>query len=185
VVKPAAGDLAAAADALRIADVLVLPNHTNILLAARQAASLTRCTLHVVPSETLVQGVAAAIAFAANEPAAANLEAMTAALGAVRSVEVTRAAASRTVEGIAVREGQWLALLDGKLVAAEASALDALVSGLARGDGAAAGLITVYAGEGEAAARAVEHLRPLYPGVEVEGFDGGQPIYVFVASIEQ
>lgn len=63
VVKPPAGDIAAAADATGAPEVLVLPNHKNVRLAAGQAASLASCRLTVVPSASLVEGLAAALAF--------------------------------------------------------------------------------------------------------------------------
>src|SRR5690606_9627918 len=63
VEKPPAGQIADAADALRVADVVVLANHRNVLLAAEQAKELSRCTLHIVPTTSLPQGIAAAMAF--------------------------------------------------------------------------------------------------------------------------
>jgi uncharacterized protein len=186
VVKPPAGEIAAAADALGLPDVIVLPNHKNVLLAARQAMTLARCTLHVVPSESLPQGIAALIAFAPDPPVSAILEAMTGARANVRTVEVTTAAAARTADGIAVRAGQYIALLDGTLVRAAEALDDALLPALRQAGANEASLITLYGGE----ALSADALAAIRDSVrsslecEVESLSGGQPLYELIASVE-
>jgi dihydroxyacetone kinase-like predicted kinase len=112
---------------------------------------------------------------------------MTSAIASLRTVEVTRAAASRTAEGIAVREGEWLALVDTRLVASTGAAVDALLEGLRS---AAAGvdpeLITVYRGQGDDLPREtlIDAIAAAFPSAGVEILDGAQPLYVFIASIE-
>lgn len=186
VVKPPAGQIAAAVDALGTPDVIVLPNHKNVVLAAGQAASLTRATVHIVPTTSLVEGIAAVLAFDTTAGAATNRDGMERARHAVRTVEVTRAAVNRSADGIAVRAGQAMALLDGKLVAARETAADALIAGLDAGGAASAGLLAVYAGAGASAGldEALTRIRAAFPGVEVEGASGGQPLYQYIASIE-
>ncbi|MBI5949187.1 MAG: DAK2 domain-containing protein [Chloroflexi bacterium] len=187
VVKPPAGEIAAAIDALGAPDVIVLPNHKNVVLAAGQAASLARSTVHVVPTASLVEGIAAVLAFDNTDGAPANQQAMEQARHAVRTVEVTRAAANRSADGVSVRAGQAIALVDGMLVAGRATAFEALVAGLQAGGAASAGLITVYAGSGAAGGvdDTVTRVRAAFPGVEVEGASGGQPLYEYIASIEE
>ena len=185
--KPPAGRIAGAADALRIPDVIVLSNHKNVRLAAEQAVSLARCTIHLVPTTSLPEGVAAAMAFDPDESAAANVAAMKEAAEGVTTVEVTIAAASRTAGGIDVREGQAIALLDGHLVAAEETPRQALLAGLRRANLTRGSLVTIYGGmdtapgELEAARAGVE---AAFDGVEVEALSGGQPLYPFIASVE-
>lgn len=186
IVKPAAGDIARAADALRRADVIVLPNHKNVQLAAQQAREIARSTLHIVPSTSMPQGVAAAIAFDPEAPVAENVAAMTGALTSVRTVEVTVAAADRTADGVSVRAGQAIALLDGALVLAAEDTTTALMQGLERAGAATAGLVTVYPGAGattDAELRRV--LAQAFPGVALEFIGGGQPLYAYIASVEE
>jgi hypothetical protein len=185
--KPPAGRIADAADALRIPDVIVLSNHKNVRLAAEQAVSLARCTIHLVPTTSLPQGVAAAMAFDPEESAGANVAAMTEAAKGVTTIEVTIAAASRTADGVDVREGQAIALVDGRLIAAEETPRDALLAGLRGAIVRRGSLVTIYGGEDappgelEAARAAVE---AAFDGVEVEALSGGQPLYPFIASVE-
>jgi DAK2 domain fusion protein YloV len=187
VEKPPAGQIADAADTLRIPDVIVLSNHKNVRLAAEQAVSLAMCTLHLVPTTSLPQGVAAAMAFDPEESAAANLAAMADAANRVTTLEVTVAAASRTADGVDVREGQAIALLDGRLVAASASPREALLAGLRIAEPARGSLITIYGGEDTPPAdleRARTVVEAAFDGVEVEALSGGQPLYPFIASVE-
>lgn len=187
VEKPPAGQIAGAADALRIPDVIVLSNHENVRLAAEQAASLAKCTLHLVPTTSLPQGVAAAMAFDPDESAAANILAMNEAAKDVTTVEVTVAAASRTADGIDVREGQAIALLDGRLVAAEQTPRQALLAGIRRAAPSRGSLVTIYGGEDTPPAEletARAEVEAAFDGVEVEALSGGQPLYPFIASVE-
>ena len=187
VVKPPAGDIAAAADALGVPDVIVLPNHRNVVLSARQAALLTRCTLHVVPTETLPQGVAAALSFDADESVAVNAGAMESTRKALHTVEVTIAAANRTASGVSVKKGDAIALVDSRLVAATGDILTALVEGLDRCEPRGASLITLYAGAGVPAGQLTafhQAVAERYPGLEVEAVRGDQPLYPLIASVE-
>ncbi len=182
--KPAAGDIARAAEAVGAADVIVLPNHENVLLSADQARSLARCTLHVVPTRTLPQGVAAALAFDPALRAPELAERMARAAAQVRTVEVAVAAASRVADGVAVEAGQGIAVVDGKLVAACGSIEDALSAGIVAAGGPEAGLITVYVGEEGDAAAAEQLVRTAFPHAEVEVIAGGQPLYPYIVAVE-
>jgi DAK2 domain fusion protein YloV len=187
VEKPPAGQIADAADALQIPDVIVLANHKNVLLAAEQARSIARSTIHLVPTTTLPQGIAAAMAFDPDESATANIEPMRAAAAAVRTVEVTIAAASRTSEGITVHTGDAIAIVDGTLRAAAAGEEAALLAGLELLGVAPGNLVTIYAGEsveGDRQANIIHAVRERFPSVEVEGLSGGQPLYAYIASVE-
>lgn len=187
VEKPPAGQIAEAADALHVPDVIVLANHKNVVFAAEQARQLTSCTLHVVPTTSLPQGIAAAIALDSDESPARNVELMLAAADAVTTIEVTVAGASRRTDGIDVREGQAIALLNGTLVASAATPREALLAGLLRATIESGSLITLYAGEGIGPAESeatADAIRSQHPGVEIEVVEGGQPLYPFIASVE-
>lgn len=184
--KPPAGELAAAADALQVPDVILLPNHKNVLLAARQAATLTRCTLHVVPSESLPQGIASALAFDADAEALTNVREMGDAIGRVQTVEVTTAIAPRSADGVVVLGGQTIALLDGRLIAAGDTAEQVLMATLHAAQAEEATLITIYGGAALAAGE-LERLRAAVANefdVEAEAITGGQGLYQLIASVE-
>lgn len=185
VEKPAAGDIAAAAERIGTADVVVLPNHPNVLLAAEQARTLARCTMHIVPTRSLPQGVGAALAYDPAQPARELIERMAQASSAVRTVEVTRAAADRTVEGVGVRRGEAIAVVEGRLVAAADSLEAALVAGLREAGAGPGMLISVYAGEDGDLETARAAVQGAFPGAEIEVIDGGQPIYPYIGAVER
>ena len=185
--NPNAAAIIAAVEEANADFVVALPNNKNIILAAEQAAALADASIAVVPSATIPQGVAAMLAVNPDLDAEANVEAMTAAMSGVRSGEVTTAVRSAVVDGVAVGEGQAIAMLDGALAAAAATpnaALAAMLDAAGAGDGA---LVTLYYGAGlaEADARqAADALAERLPGAEIEIYDGGQPHYHYLVSIE-
>ncbi len=187
LVKPAAREIAAAANALGAADVVVLPNHGNVILAARQASEFARCTITVVETETLPQGIAAALAFDPEQRAVTNAVRMLDAAQGVRTVEVTIAAADRSADGVRALAGRAIALVDGTLVASEEETAAALVEGLQRAAVTEGSLITIYGGEAirSAELEAVrETVSAAFPAAEVETLSGGQGLYPFIASVE-
>ena len=185
--NPSAADLVAAAARANAERILLLPNNPNVVMAANQAAELAECPCVVIPSRSIPEGIAALLAFNPELDAETNAASMTSALGGVRSGEVTTAVRSTTIDGVAIAEGQAIALLDGRLVCACATPSEALaeilgVAGLAEG-----ALVTLYYGAGRSAADAeadAEAARARWPGVEVEAYEGGQPHYHYLVSVE-
>ena len=186
LMKPSAGDIARAADALHVPDVIVLPNHENVLLSAEQAREISRCELHVVPTKTMPQGLAALLSYDLEASLEENLRQMGESMTSVATVEVTQATTSRTADDVAVQEGEFIALADGKLVASREGAIEALLAGVTAVAPESASLATVFVGD-ETTVSGDELERELskgLPGLEVEIVDGGQPLYLFIASIE-
>lgn len=167
-------------------DVIVLPNNSNIILAAEQAAA-AETSIHVVPTTSVPQGVAALLVFNPEGPWQENVTAMTAALSEVRSVEVTAAVRGVSINGIEVLEGQYIGLLDGELSLAEDDSEQALRSALNLAGLSGDAIVTVYCGAGKSpsdATVASEELKNDYPGIQVDLIDGGQPYHQYLASVE-
>jgi DAK2 domain fusion protein YloV len=167
-------------------DVIVLPNNSNVVLAAEQAAD-AESFLHVVPTKSVPQGVAAMFAFNPEGPWQENVAAMTAAISEIASVEVTAAVRGVTIGGVDVREGQYIGLLEGKLVIADDSAQGALRTALDLAGLSGDAVVSIYYGAGcstsdaESVAAALE---TDHPGIQVDLFEGGQPHHQFLASVE-
>ena len=166
--------------------VIILPNNKNIIATAQQAAAVNPA-LRVVPSRSLLQGIAALLAYNPEHSLAENLAAMTAALDSVASIEVTRSVRDTSIGGVAVAAGDYIALLDDALLSAHPTAEAALQAGL---DGAGLrsdSIVTVYRGADADAAAAGEWAAALeraHPGIQVDLVDGGQPHYQYLASVE-
>jgi dihydroxyacetone kinase-like predicted kinase len=141
----------------------------------------------VVPTKTVPQGLAAQLAFDAGADPEAIADAMSAAAGGVRTVEITRATRTVTLDGVDVARGDVLGLLDDKVVAAGTNLREVTCKALEGADARDAEVITVYHGvavpEPEAAAFAAA-LRDAYPKAEIQLVPGGQPHYDYVISVE-
>lgn len=185
--NPSIEELLAAVEALNHDEVIILPNNPNIVLTANQIAELTSKRVGVVPSRSVPQGIAALAAYNGAGALAENVEAMQQALRHVRTVELTKAVRDAEIDGVTVREGQVIGLLDGKLVASGDDLLRVGDQVLQEADVASHELVTIFSGE-ETPERDVERLadsvRERYADLTVEVHEGGQPHYDFVIAIE-
>ena len=188
--NPSAGQIREAIAAAGGSETIVLPNNKNVVLAAEQAArdpELAGRRLRVIASRSIPQGVAALIAFNAEATFEENIAEMEAAMAAVSTGEVTLAARPTTIGGVAVAEGQPIALIDGELALAAASAGEAVLACATRMvEGREGVIITLYFGEGETADAAEALAAELRTACacEVEVVGGGQPHYPYLIGVE-
>jgi dihydroxyacetone kinase-like predicted kinase len=186
--NPSTQDLVEAIERLPQAEVLILPNNSNILMAARQAQEIVEKKVEVVPSRTVPQGIAALLSLNYEQPFAWNVQAMTNALSNVRTIEITTAVRDATVDDTAVQAGQTIGLLDDKLVAAgddQDAVIDQVIERVGMDDYE---IVTIYLGEGvdeERGALLAERIQERYDHLDtVDVAPGGQPFYDFVISVE-
>ena len=168
--------------------VFVLPNNKNIIMAAQQCIGLTEKTVVVIPTASIPQGVSAMMAVDPDmSDADAIAKAMTDAAQCVSTAQITYAARNSDFDGFDIHEGDYLALLDGKLLGTDRD-VSALLDGLS--DEAAsreAEFITVFYGEDvneEDAHKACDAFTRKCPDAEVNLICGGQPVYYFTISVE-
>ena len=187
--NPSVAQLINAAESSGGEDVILLPNNKNVAITAVQATERENETqnLHVIPTSTVSQGIAAALAFNPQVTAEQNLQAMNDAVAAVVSIEVTRAIRDTTVEGTPVSEGDYMGLVEGKLSILENSAEAALLSTLAGVGLSDDHIVTVYWGadtDEETTQAVAEKIEEQTPGIQVDLVFGGQPHYPYFASVE-
>ena len=169
-------------------NVFILPNNGNIIMAAQQCAGLTEKNVVVIPTKTVPQGITAMmnVDFEA-EDAQTITSAMTDSLGSVVTAQITYAARDSDFDGFAIREGDYLALEEGKLFGTDGS-LEALLEKLAAdASERGASFISLYFGADvteEAARQAGAVFERLCPGAEVAVLSGGQPVYYYIISME-
>ena len=168
--------------------VFVLPNNKNIIMAAQQCIGLTEKTVAVIPTASIPQGVSAMMAVDPDmSDADAIAKAMTDAAQCVSTAQITYAARNSDFDGFDIHEGDYLALLDGKLLGTDRD-VSALLDGLS--DEAAsreAEFITIFYGEDvneEDAHKACDAFTRKCPDAEVNLICGGQPVYYYIISIE-
>ena len=190
--NPSTEDILHAVEQVPAMDVYVLPNNKNIVMAAEQAAKLARTNgsrrVHVVPTTTIPQGISAMMAYDESADLKANLEAMQAAAEQVQSGSVTFAARDSDYDGQLIREGELLALENGK-VAFTGTDLGSVVAKVAkdllRDDSQFVTLLYGAEVTEEQAAAVEESVRTLLPEeLELTVAYGGQPVYYFLISVE-
>jgi hypothetical protein len=185
--NPSVKDLLEAVGRAPSEQVILLPNNRNIIPAARQAVKLSDKSVTVVASETIPQGIGALLSFSPNRDSATNVAEMEEEAGSVRTGEVTRAVREVELNGIAVKEGSLIGLLERVLVSTGTNIEDVLGALLHQAELAEGDLVTFYYGDeitADEAAAAATKLGASFEGVEFEVVDGGQPHYPFIVSIE-
>ena len=168
--------------------VFVLPNNGNIIMAAQQCAALTEKQVVVIPTKTVPQGITAMMNVDFDAPDAQTItDAMTGSLSSVTTAQITYAARDSDFDGFAIKEGDYLALEEGKLFDTDGS-LDTLLHKLAEdAAGREVSFISLYFGEDvqEADAQKAGALfEEVCPGAEVAVLSGGQPVYYYIISME-
>jgi fatty acid kinase len=183
--NPSTAEIHAAIEATPATAVIVLPNNTNVVLTAEQAAALSSKPVRVLSTTTVQAGLAAIVAYDPQRPVDENERLMLRAQEGVATGEVTRASRDVSLDGIDVRKGAWLGLADGRAVASGDDfdeVVDAVVATLLEGGRE---LLTILTGDDAPDAEALRvRLSDANPGIEVEVHDGGQPHYPLLLSAE-
>jgi dihydroxyacetone kinase-like predicted kinase len=212
--NPSVGDLLAVVEAVSARTVIVLPNNKNIVPAAEELDALTTKAIHVIPTRSIPQGVAALLAYATDGDPEALARAMTRAAEAVRTGELTRAVRDARTPAGRIAEGDWLGLVDGKVEIISGTGrvvhlLDGLRRLIDRTDrtpdrrlgsprsgliellalvvDAEAEVVTIISGaesDPEVTLAARAWLESNRPGVGVDVVDGGQPLYPYLIGAE-
>ncbi len=186
--NPSTESLLAGVEKIPAETVFILPNNSNIIMAAQQCSALTEKHVVVIPTKTVPQGITAMMNVDFEAPdAQAITDAMTESLSTVTTAQITYAARDSDFDGFAIKEGDYLALEEGKLFGT-GSSLDALLEQLAA-DAVArdASFLSLYFGEDvteEEAQRAGQLFEAACPNAEVAVLSGGQPVYYYIISME-
>src|SRR5947208_772325 len=183
--NPSTEELVAAINAANARTVIVLPNDKNVILAAEQAAKVAKAAVRIVRTRNVAQGMAALVAFDPAKNPAEIADEMAEVAERAHGIEVTRAIRDATVDGERVRQGEAMALLDGRVVAHGEDEVTVLCEAARRLTDAE--ILTLYSGAGVDEVRvqhAVQRLRAACPRVSVEIAHGGQPHYPFIVAAE-
>ena len=183
--NPSTAELVAALEELSADEAIVLPNNPNVRLAAEHAAEQVGRPTEVVPTGSIPAGLAALVAYDGTRGAAENAAAMTAAAAAVTTGEITRASRDVTLNGFAIRRGEWLGLADGDPVAGGGDFADVASAVVARLLAEPRAVLTLLTGdEPPPLDGLLEHLASAHPELEIEVHEGGQPHYQLLLGAE-
>ena len=185
--NPSTAELLAAVDSLRTGHVVVLPNNKNIIPVAEQVGGETERAVSVVPTRSVVEGIAGLLAFSADATAAHNAAAMATAAAAVTAAEVTQAVRDASSSAGPISAGDWLGIGPAGITTVEqdaAAAATALLSAIMDDDHELLTVLTGADADGTATEAIIRHVSERHPDLEVEVREGGQPLYPYYFGLE-
>jgi len=185
--NPSTQDLLEAIENLPAREVILLPNNSNVILAAEQARELSEKPVAVIPSRSIPEGVAALLAINYQADFETNVEAMKKSMSEIEAGEITTATRSVTINGLEIADGQFIGMHDGELVATGATVEEVTRELVSKMNSVEREIITLYYGESvnESDANALaDSLQEDWPEQEMEVIAGGQPHYHYIISVE-
>lgn len=185
--NPSTEDIVKAIQEVNADKVIVLPNNKNIFMAADQAAEVADIPVAVVPSRTISQGLTAMLSFNDQASLEENKETMTEMLSSVVSGQVTHAIRDTSIDGVEIKEGDFLGMIDGKILISNPDITATALNTLEQMINEDTEIVTILAGdEGtvEQANEFAEKLTEKHPDLEIEIHQGDQPVYPYLFSAE-
>jgi DAK2 domain fusion protein YloV len=185
--NPSTEDLIRAVESAGAPSVVILPNNSNVIMTAEQTVGLAEREVIVVPTRSMQAGLSAAVAFDKRRPGAQNAKEMRAAIEDVVTAEITQAVRDSSIDGIQIKAGDFIGLIDERVVVAAGELEPVIADVVGRLLDGGRGLLTALIGDeanADRAAAALERLRDTYPSVEIDLHQGGQPFYPVLLSAE-
>ncbi|MCI1959102.1 MAG: DAK2 domain-containing protein [Clostridia bacterium] len=186
--NPSTDDILKAIEKVNAKTVFVLPNNKNIILASEQASEM--CTdkkVIVIPTTSIPEGIAALINYDESLDEKTAVENMKDGMEYIKSLSMTFAVRDTSMGGIEIKKGDYLGMNGGKIVAVSNDMKKCLSKLIEKAVDRDSEVITVYYGSDvseEDAEKTAEDIRGKYPDCEVELYDGGQPVYYYIISVE-
>lgn len=185
--NPSVQDFLRAFEEVNAEDIIVLPNNSNVVMAANQAAEIYKGRVHVLPTKTIAQGYSALSIYNNEEDISITLSDMQSAISSVISAEITRAVRNAKCDGVEITKGQTMIIVDGKVTASDDDMLTAFTSALSQLDIADKCVITLFCGEScskDLTDSMCKFIGNDYPFLEISVVETDQPVYDYVIAIE-
>ncbi len=185
--NPSTEDIIEAVNKINAENIIILPNNSNIILAAQQAKELSEKNLHVIPTKTIPQGISAMLAFNEENDVEANVNDMTAAIKNVKTGQVTYAVRDTSMNGLEIKKDDIIALFDKDIVNHGAGVQEQSIEMVKKMVDEDNFLITIFYGEmvdEKDAKELKEKIEEIASHCDVEIVYGGQPLYYYIISVE-
>lgn len=185
--NPSTEDIVDAVKSVNADTVFILPNNSNIIMAANQAASVVDEQVFVIPAKTVPQGMSALLAFNPDQAAEANETNMLSAIQQVKSGQVTFSVRDTHIDGKDIKKGDFMGILNGTIIGTSENQLSAAKMLLSEMIGEDDEIVTILYGEDasqEEAEQLEAFLSEKYEEIEVEIHNGKQPLYSYIVSAE-
>ncbi|MCC7669390.1 MAG: DAK2 domain-containing protein [Leuconostoc pseudomesenteroides] len=185
--NPSTADIVDAIKASGANQAVVLPNNSNIFMAAEQAIDLADVPVQVVKTRTVQQGLTAMMGYNPDAEASENANAMSDMIADVKSAQVTQAVRDTTLNGVEIHNGDWIGIIDGEIQVVADSVEDAAEQSVEKMLDDDSEIVTIIFGadtKEKAANKLAKSVSAIDEDLEVEIHDGGQPLYPFLISVE-
>ncbi|APH05295.1 DAK2 domain-containing protein [Bacillus weihaiensis] len=185
--NPSTEDIVKAIQDVNAENIIILPNNSNIVMAAQQAASVVDENVIVIPSKTVPQGMAALLSFNPTAEPTDVQSTMNDALGNVKSGQITYAVRDTNIDGLDISKGDFMGISNGKIVITDREQLLAAKKLLLEMISNEDEILTIIQGEDtsdEEIAKLIEFVEEKFEDVEVEVHNGEQPLYSYIFSVE-
>ncbi len=185
--NPSIEELTKALSQLAAPEVIILPNNGNIIMTANHVQDLVSKKVHVVPTHSIPEGLAAMMSFNEEASIDENITRMTQRCNSIITGEITYAVRGVQLGDLDIKQGSIIGLIDGEIVTYGDNPENVIESSLQKIPNARSGLISIYYGIDIIPASAQELLNRLeaaFPEAEIELYYGGQPLYYYLFSIE-
>ena len=186
--NPSTDDILQAAEKVNAKNVFILPNNKNIVLAASQAAELLDDKKGIVlPAKTIPQGITALINFIPDQSVEENEERMKEELSKVKTGEITYAVRDTSIDGRAIKAGDYMGLTDLGIKAVNTSIVETFKEMLTQMVDEDSALLTIYTGadaKSDETDQIKDMIKQNYPSLEIDIQDGGQNVYYYIVSVE-
>ncbi|WP_439425749.1 DAK2 domain-containing protein [Oenococcus alcoholitolerans] len=185
--NPSTKDILNAISSSGAKKAIIIPNNTNIFMAASQAAKLAKIPVEIIKSKTIQQGLTSLLGFNPEDDLKTNAANMADQLSTVKSAEVTKAVRDTSIDGRVIKKGEFIALVDGKIVANGKKIREVAVESVKKMLDEDSEIVTIIFGsqsnqkEAQQLAKAVSKLSR---DLETEIHEGDQPLYPFLISVE-
>lgn len=185
--NPSTEDFLKEIDKLQAKYIYILPNNSNILMAANQAKEISDKNIEVVPSKTIPQGISALLAFNIEKNAIDNYKGMKEAIEEVKTAQITFAVRDTQVNGLSIKKDNIIGLYEGKIISVGQDISEVTLHLLEKVIETEDELITIFAGQGvseEQKEVIQDKVENTFPNIDVEVHNGGQPLYYYIISVE-
>jgi uncharacterized protein len=185
--NPSTQDILQCINKINAENIFILPNNKNIIMAANQAAELSDKSVKVVATKTIPQGITAVTVFNPDADLEYNIQAMEEAINSVNSGSITYAVRDTEMDGKNIKEGNILGLIEGKIKEVGENMFvicENIIEHMVNEDSE---LVTIFYGkdcEEERVEEFVSNLEAKYPNLDIQSYNGQQPLYYFIVSVE-
>mgnify|MGYP001582096075 CR=1 FL=1 len=185
--NPSTEEIVKSIEKVNAENIFILPNNKNIIMSATQAAELSEKNVVVIPTKSIPQGITCVTMFNPDGDVEENLEVMKESIESVISASITYAVRDTEMDGIEIKEGNILGLVEGKIKEVGSEIYDVSEKLLEKIVDADKSLITLFYGADctkEEVEKFALKLEGIYENIDIQFYEGKQPLYYFIISVE-